>query len=705
MHTPTIFSYLLVKQIIIQFDFFFQSYKPFEQTNTGKFPDKTEETENGGTINSSNDLQSLHKILLDNYNDNLMHETIQFNRIGEIYWLSVLRIASVLITYSTIEDLKMKQTLRLVEGIMDNYQAGKHNAMKNIKGITKPQEIKQDFAKVTAQEKDKALTNAIGHFWKSMGKSIFKTNAVDELLGNLIYRVVEIPRKRWLETLLNERCDVSLKLVILVLIYILYVCKLQVRVFQSNALVRVYYLIRDENDFSASAHCNANHLPDYMVKVFLFLACIEKPPKLIPYLTSAIDRCADFESIYTDHDILLACWDHYGSDRFKQFLVLRYLTGISGFNQRRRNYFKQFALSNDDLVSTMIRMLVEKPMNEVHLDQIANLVQRKMNKVRSNDIIDQLWNLLSSVLRNYDPLLFNNAKYFAKLCLIKLPTLLVIDDFEQTFCKNVITETPMETDNENMNEMPQNHSDLRTNGTNVHRLIVGNKACDDSFTEHTRNKLIKLAHIADLLAKYIAKIDIKQDNLSLLMQLLTMMFLILKQTKRLNDLTLSNQTKNTTNFANLAKTNENTLKNTTNLANVNSNFHTPDAGRILTLSKVTKILQSNLNYNLPQVLTHTAVMLKDIRALESSQFTALYLNFTNDLIELCSNHNLPVNFQLNYNFLFKQLVNSELIYVEQLLKLFQTLFLGRRNPMLLRTIQRFETDFLRNVAIYEHMYT
>ncbi|KAL1452112.1 hypothetical protein WDU94_006420 [Cyamophila willieti] len=583
-------------------------------------------------------MKELYEIIVDNYNDNMMHECIITNLIQESqYWISTFEVVTILLNKSALSELKTKQTLRFVMEIMDRYKIIDHDG--KCKGTDKTLELSSS----KMQENEIKVVHVIGNIWKTIGKIIFKANDVDVLLNDNIKKVVTIPKKRWLKALLSENCSIQLKFTILVLVYTLYYCKLQVHMFPSDSLEAVFQSVINETDL--------RDLPNYMVKIFLFLACVEKKTDIIMHLNCSIESYSDFTLVDTDHDIVLANWKHFRSNDFKLFIVFKYLS--DEMSEKRKKYFELFALSNDNLLFTLISLLLEKPMDEILLEQIANIVIAKINTGKNNKhVVDTLWNCLSTVLRNYDPLFFNNVKYFTELCLERLPSLLELEPNDESSNTLVGTmNTPENISNKELETCWSKNDGL------THRNTFGNNNYNELTTlGHKSNidKLNKLTQIAELLSKFITKIEIKQENLSLLMQLETLMFLILKQTKQLSD---------------------------------------------------ERILQSNLKSNITDWTTQTVVLLKDISALETSKFTTFYVSYTNDIIDLCNKHQIEFHMEFNYGFLFKQIINADLIYMEQLLILLKKLFMSVNNPLLLGTIKDFVANFIQNENMYTHVYT
>uniref|UniRef100_A0A8D8RZA8 Uncharacterized protein n=1 Tax=Cacopsylla melanoneura TaxID=428564 RepID=A0A8D8RZA8_9HEMI len=587
-----------------------------------------EENEKG--VELINDMQELYKTIVDNYNDNIMHEsgkTTNLIQESPSYSASTFEIVCILLKYSTLSELKTKQTLRAVLEIMDRNvgMVGKH------KGTDKRFEAN---SKIRGDENE--VVRVIGNIWTNIGKIIFKANnGVDVLLNENIKQVLAIPRKRWLKTLTNDNYDIPTKFTILVLVYSLYFCKLQVHIFPDDSLEVVFQSVINETD-----------LPNYMVKIFLFLACVERKSDIIMHLNCSIEELSDFTLIDTDHDILLANWDHFRSNDFKMFIVFKYLS--HEMTDVRKKFFQLFAMSNMNLLFTLTSLLLEKPMDESFLEQIANIVIAKVNKSHADQVVDTLWNCLTRVFRNYDPLFFNNVRYFTELCLGKLPRLLQLESNDE-----------LETSENKLGETFGNIEKSHLNDTDglkrlTHRDKDDHNELEKSSHESNNDKLNKLTHIADLLAKFIVKIEIREDNLALLMQLETLMFLILKQTKQLSD---------------------------------------------------ERILQCNLKSNLTAVTTETAVLLKDISAIEASKFTAFYLSYTNDIMDLCNKHQIQFQMEFNYELFFKQIINADLVYMEQLLKLLQTLFISVNKPLLSGTISNFTANFIQNENMYAYVYT
>ncbi|KAI5696839.1 hypothetical protein M8J75_000928 [Diaphorina citri] len=611
----------------------------------------------------SHEMKELLKLVLANFNENTMHENIKTGLMELEYWIDAFQTASILLKYSTVNELKMKRILRCVVDIMEKYQTriidevnrgkdnihGLHfdNRSNNIKVNNNEFDVNNNIKnkiygpdarnnmKININElvdnnnikdykihgldvnnntkdniqNDNALASAIKNFWKSAADNIFQTNAIGDLINENLRNVLTIPRHRWLRTLLNDRCDVGLKFTILALVYVLYFCKLQVHVFQSDSLLYIF-------------HSVSNHLPDYMTKIFLFLACVERNSQLIQALTGPIERCPNLTAVDTDYDVVLANWNAFGSNRFKVFLALKYLSRVS---EKRMRHFVQFTLINDNVLFTLISMLLEKPLDQTYLQQITNIVMVKINKYRTTHIVDHLWSLLSEVLRNYDPAFFNNVKCFAELCLGKLPSLLQLETERMDASPKTIINANAKT--------------TKSSSTGDETLLVS-------------DKLNRLTHIDELLAKFLLKVEITENNLPLLMQLETMMFLILKRTKTVNN---------------------------------------------------KRIVQ--INANITGVTTGTTVLLKNINAAETSKFTSFYLAFANDIIDLCGAYNIKCHIEFDYTFFFKQIINGELIYMEQLLKVVQTLFVNLRNPLLFNTALKFQENFIHNEFLYDYVYT
>lgn len=524
--------------------------------------------------------KELLKIILDNYNDNIMHSGLKINSIDFEYWSSVFGIVCILMKHVPLKDLNIQRALISALEAMDNQHVLKHNKIH--KELRSTDEIRKEHLSV------------IEKFWRTAADKVFQSDAVDNILDENIGNVVFIPQKRWISTLTSDTCGLQLKYTILVLVYILNCFKLQFNIFESGDSARVIQnIIIDEPD-----------LPDYVVKTILFLACIEKKPSIIKSLTLPIERCSDLRAITTDHDHfdrLLKNWDHFESYRFKLFIVSKYLGSME---DKRKKCFEKFAQSNEDLIYTLINMMLDTPMDKSTLNQIRAIITLKIHRDKLNTIVDYLWNSLGQLLKNHDTVFHDNVINFSILCLQKLPTILRFE----------------------------NHGNLSENS----------------------EKLNKILHLSDLLTKFLVKIEIQKDNLDLLIQLQSMLFLILKYTKKFNN---------------------------------------------------SKIIKCSLKSNIPDMTIKTAMLLSDIDAMRSLNFTSSYLSFTNDIIDLCKEHSIPLTINFNYNFFFKQIINVDLVHIGQLLKLLRTLFLSLHNPLLMHTIRNFQTNFIANEFLYEHVYT
>lgn len=437
----------------------------------------------------------------------------------------------------------------------------------------------------------------VAEFWKTIADKVFQCNAVNKLLDENIGTLMTIPHKLWVRTLTNDFYELKLKFTILVLVYIFNCFRIEVDIFRYGD--SVFQNIINESD-----------LPRYVVKVMLFLACMKKKVSLIKSLTLPIERCSVFAEVDTEYDYcdcLLKNWNHYESYRFKWFIVEKYLSLNMGHTRKKR--FERFVLSNEKLMVFLSNIMLLIPLNKNTLDQIGSILGSKIKRDKdNNNIVDDLWNSLNHILKNHHTAFHNNMQYFLELCLIRTPSMLKF-----------------------------------------------NFPIDDSNIAN-KEKMNQLVILSDLLTKYLIKIEIQKDNLVLLGLLQMMLFVILNNTKNMNN---------------------------------------------------RRIIECNTESKIPDIATKTAVLLNDNKDVRASSFNHLYLTFTNRLVDLCQKHEIPLHINFNYTYLIKQIINRDIILMEQLLKLLRTLFLNlvKVNPLLRHTIKNFQNIFIGTDFLFELVYT